>query len=115
LDAHERDDAGPGPIRQHGGADLDDLGRASLQAFEHAVGARFACGGDFDDAIFLPVADWVANTIAGAFNLAGDPALEVKSQKAEELLRIISRPDSGGAKAGRTANNSRLVIMACLL
>lgn len=49
-------------------------------------------GGEFDDSIFLATADWVANRIAGAFNLAGDPALQVKSKMAEQELMVIGRP-----------------------
>jgi len=49
-------------------------------------------GGEIDEAIFLALADMVAWRCAGAFNLAGDPALMAKSKLAEEELRVIGRP-----------------------
>lgn len=49
-------------------------------------------GGHYDLAIFLPLADIVANRCASSFNLAGDPKLYVLAQQAEEELRVLTRP-----------------------
>jgi hypothetical protein len=49
-------------------------------------------GGEFDLAIFLPLADIVANRAGPSFNLAGDPKLYVLMQQGEEELRVIGRP-----------------------
>lgn len=48
--------------------------------------------GDIDDAIFLPLADMLAQECSGGFNLAGDPALKTLAIIAEEKLRVIGRP-----------------------
>lgn len=42
--------------------------------------------------IFIPLANCIAWQIAGAFNLAGDPALKVINDQSEEILRRIGRP-----------------------
>lgn len=49
-------------------------------------------GGAFDLAMFLPLADIVANRCAPSFNLAGDPKLYVLAQQGEEELRVLTRP-----------------------
>jgi hypothetical protein len=49
-------------------------------------------GGEIDDAIFLPLADWMAWAVAGGFNLSDSPSLKAAADQAEEVLRIISRP-----------------------
>lgn len=49
-------------------------------------------GGDIDDAIFLPLADMLAQECSGGFNLAGDPSLKTLAILAEEKLRVIGRP-----------------------
>jgi hypothetical protein len=48
--------------------------------------------GEIDDAIFLPLADMIAQECSGGFNLAGDPALKTLAILAEEKLRVIGRP-----------------------
>jgi hypothetical protein len=48
-------------------------------------------GGDIDSAAFLPIADYLANAAAAAFNLAADTKLAVLAQIAEQDLRTISR------------------------
>lgn len=48
--------------------------------------------GEIDDAIFLPLADMLAQECSGGFNLAGDPALKALAVIAEEKLRVIGRP-----------------------
>ncbi len=48
--------------------------------------------GEIDDAIFLPLADMLAQECSGGFNLAGDPALKTLAIIAEEKLRTIGRP-----------------------
>jgi hypothetical protein len=48
--------------------------------------------GEIDDAIFLPLADMLAQECSGGFNLAGDPAIKALAILAEEKLRIIGRP-----------------------
>lgn len=49
-------------------------------------------GGEFDETIFLAVADMVALRVAGAFNLAGDANLQRLADQSEEELRVIGRP-----------------------
>lgn len=49
-------------------------------------------GGEFDDSIFLALADMIAMRVAGAFNLAGDANLARLANLAEEELRVIGRP-----------------------
>lgn len=49
-------------------------------------------GGEIDDALFLPLSDWMTWKSAGAFNLASDPALKVLADQAEEDMRTIGRP-----------------------
>jgi hypothetical protein len=48
--------------------------------------------GEIDDAIFIPLASWVAWQCAGAFNLGNDPSLKVLADQAELVLRTLSRP-----------------------
>lgn len=49
-------------------------------------------GGEIDEAIFLALADSIADRVAGAFNLAGDTALKALAVLAEDELRVIGRP-----------------------
>ena len=49
-------------------------------------------GGEIDDSIFLPLGDWMAWQVAGAFNLADSPSLKALSLEAEKTLRLIGRP-----------------------
>ena len=48
--------------------------------------------GDIDDAIFLPLADMLAQECAAGFSLAGEPSLKALAVIAEEKLRVIGRP-----------------------
>jgi hypothetical protein len=49
-------------------------------------------GGEIEDALFLPLAAWIAFKAAGAFNLGNDPSLKVLADEAEMQLRTIGRP-----------------------
>lgn len=49
-------------------------------------------GGEIDDAIFIPLGDWIAWQVAGGFNLSDSPSLKALSIEAENTLRIIGRP-----------------------
>lgn len=49
-------------------------------------------GGTIDDALFIPLGDWMAWQVGGAFNLADSPSLKALSLEAEQTLRIIGRP-----------------------
>jgi len=49
-------------------------------------------GGQIELSIFNSLADCLAWAVAPRFNLAGDPALKVISDQAEETLRRIQRP-----------------------
>lgn len=49
-------------------------------------------GGEFDEAIFLALANMLAFTCAPAFNLAAAADLAAIAQSAEEELRVIGRP-----------------------
>lgn len=49
-------------------------------------------GGEIDDAIFIPLGDWVAWQVAGGFNLSDSPSLKALAIEAEKILRIIGRP-----------------------
>jgi hypothetical protein len=51
-------------------------------------------GGEIDDALFIPLGDWVAWQVAGAFNSADSPSLKTLADQAEKTLRIIGRPAS---------------------
>lgn len=51
-------------------------------------------GGQIDDALFIPLGDWVAWQVAGGFNLSDSPSLKALSIEAEKTLRIIGRPAS---------------------
>ena len=51
-------------------------------------------GGAIDDALFIPLGDWVAWQVAGGFNLSDSPSLKALSIEAEKTLRIIGRPAS---------------------
>jgi hypothetical protein len=51
-------------------------------------------GGEIDDAIFIPLGDWVAWQVAGGFNLSDSPSLKTLADQAEKTLRIIGRPAS---------------------
>lgn len=51
-------------------------------------------GGQIDDAAFIPLGDWVAFQVGGAFNLGDAPSLKVAQLEAEKNLRIIGRPAS---------------------
>jgi hypothetical protein len=50
--------------------------------------------GEIDDAVFLPLAAWMAWQAAPAFNLGDSPSLKALADQAEETLRIIGRPAS---------------------
>lgn len=49
-------------------------------------------GGEIDDAIFLPLSDWITFAAAAPFGLGADPALKTLSDEAELTLRRIGRP-----------------------
>lgn len=49
-------------------------------------------GGEIDAAAFLPLADYLANAAAAAFNLAADTKLAALAQIAEQDLRTLGRP-----------------------
>ena len=51
-------------------------------------------GGQFDDSVFLPIADCVAEAVGGAFNMVDSPYLKAKQLEALKVLRVISRPAS---------------------
>src|SRR5262245_31523137 len=51
-------------------------------------------GGEIEDAVFLPLGDWVAWQVAGGFNLSDSPSLKMLADAAETTLRTISRPAS---------------------
>jgi hypothetical protein len=48
--------------------------------------------GAIEDEAFLPLADWVANKAATAFNLAADAKLQALAMIAEDTLKTISAP-----------------------
>lgn len=50
-------------------------------------------GGEYDDAIFLPLAAILSWAVAGPFNLGADASLKVLSDQAEEDLRRIGRAE----------------------
>jgi hypothetical protein len=50
--------------------------------------------GEIDDAVFLPLAAYVAWATAGGFNLVDSPSLKILSDQAEKVLRLIGRPAS---------------------
>jgi hypothetical protein len=49
-------------------------------------------GGEVESTAFLPIADYLANAAAAAFNLPADAKLAALAQLAEQDLRTISRP-----------------------
>lgn len=49
-------------------------------------------GGDFDDAAFLSLADYVANRACAAFNLAADTKMQALSIIAKDTLTTLSAP-----------------------
>jgi hypothetical protein len=49
-------------------------------------------GGEFPPEVCLPLSDYLAFAAAPSFNLAGDPALKVLSDQAENTLRRLVRP-----------------------
>jgi hypothetical protein len=51
-------------------------------------------GGQIEDAIYLPLAAWMAWQAAPRFNLGDSPSLKVLADQAESTLRIIGRPAS---------------------
>jgi hypothetical protein len=51
-------------------------------------------GGEIEDAIFIPLGDWLAWQVAGGFNLSDSPSLKALSLEAEKTLRLIGRPAS---------------------
>lgn len=51
-------------------------------------------GGEIEDAIFVPLGDWIAWQTAGGFNLADSPSLKLLADQAEVTLRLIGRPAS---------------------
>jgi hypothetical protein len=69
-------------------------------------------GGDFDDAAFLSICDYLANRAAPAFNRAGDASLQALAMIAEEKLKKISAPTrtkrvlevDAGARSRRIVN-----------
>ena len=74
-----------------------DACMAQLAALEIVYVADFGTGGPpsggaIDDAIFLPLADWVSFAVAAPFGLGADPGLKVLADEAEETLRRIGRP-----------------------
>jgi hypothetical protein len=77
--------------------DILDAALASLAAreivFVFAPGtAHPPSGGEYEDAIFMPLADCIAQRVSGSFNLAGDPSLKTLETLAIDELRVISRP-----------------------
>jgi hypothetical protein len=51
-------------------------------------------GGEIEDAVFIPLGDWIAWQVAGAFHLSDSASLKALSLEAEKTLRIIGRPAS---------------------
>jgi len=51
-------------------------------------------GGQIEDAIINPLADYICWACAGAFNLGDNPQLKLLSDQAETTLRTIGRPAS---------------------
>ena len=51
-------------------------------------------GGQIEDAIYLPLADWFAWQLAPAFNLGDSAPLKAGADDAEKVLRTIGRPAS---------------------
>ena len=49
-------------------------------------------GGEVEDALFLPLADWMAWQVAGGFNLSDSPSLKVLADQAEQVMITIGRP-----------------------
>jgi hypothetical protein len=49
-------------------------------------------GGQIDDALFLPLANWMAWQVGGAFNMADSPSLKALALEAEKTLRTLTRP-----------------------
>lgn len=56
------------------------------------VGSVGPTGGEIEDALFLPIAHFLADNCKAAFGLAEDPALYVLRNQAEVTLRRIGRP-----------------------
>lgn len=50
-------------------------------------------GGEFEQELFLALADSLAMRCAPAFNLAGDASLKALAIIAEDELRVLGRPD----------------------
>lgn len=50
-------------------------------------------GGAIDEAMFLALADYIANACGPKFGLANDPALYVLSTRAVTHLRTVTRPE----------------------
>ncbi|MBR2118501.1 MAG: hypothetical protein IJ935_07485 [Afipia sp.] len=50
--------------------------------------------GDIDDAVFLPLADYIANEAAPKFNLPADTKLKTLAIEAEATMRTLARPPS---------------------
>jgi hypothetical protein len=49
-------------------------------------------GGEFEQEVFLPIADSLAMRCAPSFNLAGDASLKALAILAEDELRVLARP-----------------------
>lgn len=49
-------------------------------------------GGEIELMYSLPLSDLIAWQVAPQFNLAGDPALKVAADEAEEMLKRLARP-----------------------
>ena len=49
-------------------------------------------GGEFEEALFLPLADSLAMRCAPSFNLAGDPSLKALALLGEDELQVLGRP-----------------------
>lgn len=71
---------------------LAQLSGQDILYVDDAGTANPPTGGAIESSVFLPLGDVVAWFIAGAFNLAGDPALKVCSDIAIANLRQIGRP-----------------------
>lgn len=56
------------------------------------AGSAGPTGGDIDDAIFFPLADYLAMKAAVGFNLAGDAKLTALGIQAEDNLRTLAAP-----------------------
>jgi len=81
-----------GRVDSHIDSTIAELEAQEIVYVANAGTASPPNGGEIELAIFNALADCLAWAVAPAFNLAGDPALKVISDQAEETLRRIQRP-----------------------